>query len=659
MKELRYAILMRASTNKQTAAGKKKKASRSGKESARKIEEKDTLPEQKRNIMKFIDSQPEAHKNIKWVDSGLEFIEAGVSGFHTHTSKRKGLQDAYEAAKNNEYDVLILFKLDRFGRRSVESLDMALKFLNHCRIWVVDKGIEFKNTGEYDEIMNFLEFWNAKKSSQDTKVRVTAAMLNIHEDGYWTGGNAPYGFENHPEMANMLKVVPEEAEVVKEIYNLYVNHGYGYLKISAHLNDKGILSRTGKKWSSHTVRKILINTVYKGHLSYGKTEYVEGEFGTYQKTLAAGAGHVSEKYWIEYDLVGSDVWQKAQEIRDKKVKPNMFGGKTPSKQATGKGLLVGVLKCECGGHMTYSTCSDWVDSKRTAKKEPYGIYRCQTRLKQGVAACGAKKATYRVLDLEEKIIKELSKFTSQLLQGDHVEKIRAKTEAATENIKDKIDSVKKDIVRYSKAKENANAELMKILSGLESDISKSQASEIGTMAEKELERLEKELAEFESLKTSDDMNDIDIMKLEDYISNWEFIFNHGTGQQKRNLIAAIIKNITVTKDNIKIETEFDIPKFFESITSIKGTAKAEIAASLENIDVSNDSSYLQNDDSRSTNGTHNTSMNNAAYLHNVNSSDTNGSYSTKLLTSNEIHAFAKKLTKAFRDKIKNDIVIGA
>src|SRR3982751_2463166 len=139
MKELRYAILMRASTNKQTAAGKKKKAARSGKESARPIKEENTLPEQKRNIEKFIESQPEASKGIKWVDSGHEFVEAGVSGFHTHTSKRKGLQDAFESAKNGEYDVLILYKLDRFGRRSVESLDMALKFLNHCRIWVVDK----------------------------------------------------------------------------------------------------------------------------------------------------------------------------------------------------------------------------------------------------------------------------------------------------------------------------------------------------------------------------------------------------------------------------------------------------------------------------------------------------------------------------------------
>ena len=93
--------------------------------------------------------------------------------------------------------------MDRFGRRSAESLDQAMKFLKHCSIWVVNKRVEF--LGE-NEIQNFVEFWAAKKASQDTKIRVTDAMLNIHEEGYWTGGNPPYGFENHPDFSNMLQV---------------------------------------------------------------------------------------------------------------------------------------------------------------------------------------------------------------------------------------------------------------------------------------------------------------------------------------------------------------------------------------------------------------------------------------------------------------------
>ena len=650
--ELRYALLMRVSTKKQTTAGKKKKAARSGKISTRPAKEEETIPEQKTNMMKFIEEQPEARDGIKWVDSGLMYVEDGVSAYKTHTSKRKGLQEAFEAAKNKEYDILIVYKLDRFGRRSAESLDMAMKFIKHCRIWVVDKKAEFK--GE-NEIMNFVEFWHAKQVSKNISKVVTDAMINIHEEGYWTGGNPPYGFENHPEKSNMLKAIPEEAEVVKEIFDLYVNHGYGYLKISAHLNEKGVKSKTGGSWSSHTIRKIIINTVHKGHLSYGKTSNVEGEFGTYQKSLKNGEGTVSPTYWEEYDIVGASIWDQAQEIRNGKVKPNAWGGKTPSNKATGKGLLIGILRCECGGHMTYSTCSDWTDSKRTHKKEPYGIYRCQTRLKKGVAACGAKKATYRVVDLDTKIIKQLSKYTAQLVKENEIQKIRAKTEAATENLKGKIENVQSDITRYTKAKENANAELMKIMSGLDSDIPKNQATEIYKMAEKELDRLEKQLAEYDSLKSSDNMNEVDMMKLEDYISNWEFIFNHGTNQQKRNLIHSIASEIIVTKEKITITNELDIPKFFEFITSIKSTAKNEIAASLEaqRAEASESSLYIV--DSRSTDSTQKTGMESIEYLSNMYSSDANGSQ----ITETETKAMFKKLTKAFGEKVKNKITIGA
>lgn len=434
MRKLRVARFMRVSTDKQTSTGKEKKAAKGGKKRVKTVKETESLPEQKGLIQKCLDLQPEASKGIEWIDTGLEFIEAGMSGFHTHTSKRTGLQAAFESAKRDEYDILVIYKLDRFGRRSTESFEMAKKFLKHCRIWVADKNVEFKNDNSIDEVYNFLQFWAAQQTSEAIKVTVTDAMKLIHDRGEWTGGNAPYGFETDPDTYNMLKQIPEEAAIVKEIYDLYVNHGYGYTKVASALNDKGYKSRTGRKWSADSIGKILSNTVYKGHLSYGKTQVTEGEFGAYQKRV--GEGHMSPVYWTEYDLVGAEVWQRAQELKKSKTKKNAFGGNTPSKKATGKGLLVGVLKCECGGNMTYSTCSDWTDSTRTTKKEPYGIYRCQTRLKQGVKACGAKKATYRVETLEKTIIDQLYKITISMLGSKTIDKLVERAKTTTTDLKE-------------------------------------------------------------------------------------------------------------------------------------------------------------------------------------------------------------------------------
>ena len=649
MKELRYALLMRVSTKKQTAEGKEKKAARSGKKSTRPKKEEETIPEQKTNIMKFIDEQPEERNGIKWVDSGIVYEEDGVSAYKTHTSKRKGLQAAFEGAKNNDYDILIVYKLDRFGRRSAESLDMAMKFIKHCRIWVVDKKAEFK--GE-NEIMNFIEFWHAKKVSENISNVVTDAMNNIHEEGFWTGGNPMYGFDNHPEKANMLIQIPEEVKTVKEIFNFYVNHEMGYLKIAAALNEKGIPSKTGGKWSADSIRKVITNSVHMGHLSYNKTKHVEGEFGTYQKSLKNDEGSISPVYWAEYDIVGKEMWNKAQEIRKKKVKPNAWGGKTPSPKATGKGLLVGILRCECGGHMTYSTSSDWADSKRTKKKAPYGIYRCQTRLHKGVAACGAKKATYRVKEYDAMVVKQLIEYTTDLVQSNAINEIRSKTEAATANVKEQIASVQSDIKRYKKAQEDTNKKLLMIAMGEKVDSSEKQLNTIYEMADKELERLEKELAEYESLKSTDNLNEVDMMKLEDYISNWEFIFNHGTPVQKRNLIFSIASEVQFTKDEINIKTELDIAKFFEGITTIKDTAKNEIAASLEAEGFEAATSYQLNDGGWSTDSKHKTGMDAIKYLLNIDSSDSNSKHIA------DMELMIKKLHKAFGgNKLKKQMKI--
>ena len=315
----------------------------------------------------------------------------------------------------------------------------------------------------------------------------------------------------------------------------------------------------------------------------------------------------------------------------------MFGGNTPSKKATGKGLLVGILKCECGGHMTYSTCSDWTDSTRTTKKEPYGIYRCQTRLKQGVKVCGAKKATYRVDNLEQDIINELYGRTTKMIDSNAIDKIIEKAKTSTADLKEKIDSLKKDKVQYEKAKIKAKEKIMQIFLGNESEDNQKMYNEIYSQADAQLQKLEKELIQFEELKSTDDMDEIDKDKLESFILTWKTIFEFGTQHQRRNLIGSIVNEIKVTKDIIYLDAAIDIPKFVEAISAIKETAAAEIAASLDNIEVSLENKYLHNVDSRSTNTIQNTSMK----------------------TDKENKEFTKKLSKVFTNKILQEFIISA
>ena len=633
MKTLKVAFLTRGSDKKQTNKGKLKKQAKSGKASARILTPEDDLPLQRNEIVNFIESQPESKKGIEWVLSGHEYVEAGVSAYHTHTSKRVGLQDAFEAAKKGEYDILVLFKLDRFGRRSTESLMMAEKFLRYCRIWVVDKAMEFTNKSDSDQLLNFIEFWHAKKASEDTKIRVTAAMKQIAKEGVWTGGNPPYGFENDPDLSSHLIQVPEEVKTVKTIFDLYVNHGYGFTKIAAYLNDKGIKSKTGRKWSSETVRKVSKNTIYKGYLSYGKTQVTEGEFGSYQKAI--GDGIVSDIYHADYDIVGAEIWDKAQEIKKQRIKPNMFGGKAPTKKATGKGLLVGILKCECGGHMTYSTTSDWTDSTRTTKKEPYGVYRCITRLKQGVKACGAKKATYRVLDIEKEVIDKVFKETKIMIDTGAIDKIRENTIKATADIKNQIKEIKDEMTGYEEAKNSMQEKLLLIMRGKDAGLNENLVNAVYEEAEEKLKELKAQLEQLEALKSTDDMDEIDNIKLEEFILNWRHIFEHGTQQQKRNLLQSLLYEVKATKEKTFITIGLELPKFIEAVAAIR-----EPAAALDTAALNDAATSLYYGNGGGTDGYDNT-----------------GIYSDDKAYDKAVKALTKKLSKVFIGAIEKEVQI--
>ena len=570
MRELRIATFTRGSTNKQTSKGKVKKSGQSKKISVREISIDDDLPLQKEMIKKFIASQPEMNKGIKWVMTEHEYVEAGVSGFHTHVSKRKGLNQAFDDAKAGLFDILVIYKLDRFGRRSVESLNHAIKFLKHCRIWVVDKNREFTNNGDADEILNFIEFWSAKKSSVDTKIRVTDAMKLIHNEGYWTGGNPPYGYINHPEIANMLQVVPKEAEIVKQIYTMYTVDGFGMLKIAGALNERGEKTKLGNAWKSDSIRKILRNTVYKGYLSYGKTCTVEGEFGAYQGYIKEGEESVSDRYWQEYDLVGGDVWEKAQSIKKSRTNSdNLFGNKTPSRSGTGKGLLVGILKCECGANMTYSSSSNWLDHKRTKKGEPYGVYRCLLRLKSGVVACGAEKGMYKSEDIENEVLKAIQSYIDNMITKNLIDDIKKKSTKANNELSDKLESARYEVEKWIKAKNNSNAELTKIFMGEQSAFSKEQITELYENSSRELDNAKRLYAELESRVIKNDVSGADVLKLQDLLNNWQPIYENATTEIKRQMLKAIVSEVRLKGTEIDIEIAFDIVQnmAFVSVTA--------------------------------------------------------------------------------------------
>ena len=97
------------------------------------------------------------------------------------------------------------------------------------------------------------------------------------------------GYTKGPD--GILQIVPEEAEIVRKIFDLYIQ-GNGVRKIKRYLEEHGIKTVTGKlEWSTSTIDRMLSNEKYVGDVRMqksftvdfltGRRETIEGQLDAY------------------------------------------------------------------------------------------------------------------------------------------------------------------------------------------------------------------------------------------------------------------------------------------------------------------------------------------------------------------------------------------
>ena len=68
-----------------------------------------------------------------------------------------------------------------------------------------------------------------------------------------------------------LEIEPEEAEIVKVIFEKTIKDGLGSHRLATFLNEKGIRTHQGNKFQSNTINRILKNKSYCGYVISGET----------------------------------------------------------------------------------------------------------------------------------------------------------------------------------------------------------------------------------------------------------------------------------------------------------------------------------------------------------------------------------------------------
>lgn len=184
------------------------------------------------------------------------------------TRNRRGYQQLLKDCRKRKIDLILVKSLSRFGRDAKETIQQ-IRRLKKMNIGVYIE-IGGRNTLETSDsiIDQYAAIAQAESQSrsENTKFGMRHRMMSgkvilNHTQflGYTKGADG------------VLQIVPEEAEIVRKIFDLYI-HGNGVRKIKRYLEEHGIKTVTGRsEWSTSTIDRMLSNEKYMGQVLMQKT----------------------------------------------------------------------------------------------------------------------------------------------------------------------------------------------------------------------------------------------------------------------------------------------------------------------------------------------------------------------------------------------------
>lgn len=226
--------------------------------------------------------------------------------------------------------------------------------------------------------------------------------------GKWNGGPAPFGYTLKDDT---LFIDEQEADIVRTIFDKFVNTNMGYNGIAKYLNLQGIKKTPRKKtdieeFSGHFIKILLDNPVYCGKIAYGRRSR-EKEKGTKADYKVVQKQEYCLVEGLHAGIIDEEVWQKAHEKRQ------TTGIKYASKYGKDRAhLLTGIIKCpKCGSGM-YANRVCWTKKDGTYKEVMY--YACSRNKQERGHYCDYS-ANLKKSDIEPLVIE----FIKDLVQDEH------------------------------------------------------------------------------------------------------------------------------------------------------------------------------------------------------------------------------------------------
>ncbi|CAI6072558.1 recombinase family protein [Cohnella sp. JJ-181] len=189
------------------------------------------------------------------------YSDPGISG---KTFKRPGVQAMIADMKAKRFDTLLIHKLDRLSR-SMGDIIAFIELVNKLDVRLI---ISAQGQDEIDTrsplgkaFLQFNGIW-AELYLNNLREETLKGLVKKAQKGGRHISRAPLGYEL--DETYQMHIVESEAMLVREVFNLFVDKGWGVNKIAKHMNAFST-TKEGGKWDNKNVRNVLTNPTYAGY----------------------------------------------------------------------------------------------------------------------------------------------------------------------------------------------------------------------------------------------------------------------------------------------------------------------------------------------------------------------------------------------------------
>jgi hypothetical protein len=267
---------------------------------------------------------------------------------------RPEVQEVLKKIESPKIKAILIVEVQRLSRGDLEDAGRLIKLLRYTNTLVITPQKIYDLRDEYDRDAFERELKRGNEYLEYQKKIMNRGKLLSVSQGNYIGSEPPYGYDKiwvteGKRKCPTLAINEEEANVVRMIFDMYVNQDMGRPNICYRLDELGIKPPRGERWSHAGLKDLLENVHYLGKVKWNwrKTVTIVEDGEIIKTNPKSKIGEYLIYEGKHPAIISEELFNAAREKQRRNHR-----AKATTKV---RNPLAGLVYCHCGRAMTLRT----------------------------------------------------------------------------------------------------------------------------------------------------------------------------------------------------------------------------------------------------------------------------------------------------------------